>query len=220
VQGARAGRTGRSDAGLVGQRPFAVKHADHLDLIRAGVTGAGPHWLELGAGNGEFTLALADLLGPTGHILALDQDRWALDELAGRVAARFPATPVHTLTADFTAGLPNGPFDGVLAANSLHFVADVEPVLAAIRSVLAPAGRLVLVEYDAEHGNPYVPHPISFRRWQLLAPAAGFADPVLTHRVPSRFLGSIYGAATTVDATGDDGPRMVDSSPHGGDREE
>jgi ubiquinone/menaquinone biosynthesis C-methylase UbiE len=172
-----------------------VKHADHLDLIRAGVIGAGPHWLELGAGNGEFTLALADLLGPTGHILALDQDRWALDELAGRVAARFPGTPVHTLTADFTAGLPSGPFDGVLAANSLHFVAGVEPVLAAIRSVLAPEGRLVLVEYDAEHGNPYVPHPISFRRWQLLAPAAGFADPVLTHRVPSRFLGSIYGAA-------------------------
>ncbi len=182
-----------------------MRHADHVDLIRAGVAGSGPRWLELGAGNGEFTLALADLLGSDGHILALDQDRWALDELAGRVAARFPGTPVHTLTADLTAGLPSGPFDGVLAANSLHFVAGLEPVLTVIRSVLAPGGRLVLVEYDAEHGNPYVPHPISFRRWQLLAPAAGFADPVLTHRVPSRFLGSIYGALTSAQAVGSPG---------------
>ena len=45
------------------------------------------------------------------------------------------------------------------------------------------------------HGNPYVPHPIAFARWETLAAAAGFTAPRLLHRVPSRFLGSIYGAA-------------------------
>lgn len=197
-----------------------MKHSDHLDLIRTGVTDAGTRWLELGAGNGEFTLALADLLGPAGHVLAIDRDRWVLDELTGRVAARFPGTPVHTLTADFTAGLPAGPFDGVLAANSLHFVADLEPMLAAIRSVLVPGGRLVLVEYDAEHGNPYVPHPISFHRWQQLAPRAGFSPPVHIHRVPSRFLGAIYGAVATVARTGNGDIAVLHSGPHGDDREE
>ena len=98
--------------------------------------------------------------------------------------------------ADFTRGLPDGPFDGVLAANSLHFVRTPDAVLAAIRGALAPGGRFVLVEYDADHGNPWVPHPISFARWQRLAPAAGFADPRLIHRVPSRFLNAIYGAVT------------------------
>jgi SAM-dependent methyltransferase len=82
----------------------------------------------------------------------------------------------------------------VLAANSLHFVGDPLPVLASIRDALLPGGRLVLVEYDSEHGNPYVPHPISLARWQALALAAGFGPPNLLHRVPSRFLGSIYGA--------------------------
>ena len=42
---------------------------------------------------------------------------------------------------------------------------------------LTPDGRFVLVEYDAEHGNPYVPYPISFKRWQRVAVAAGFASP-------------------------------------------
>lgn len=206
-----------------------MKHADHLELIRDGVRGGGPHWLELGAGNGEFTLALVDLLGTSGHVLALDRDRWVLDELSGRVASRFPGTPVHTLTADFTAGLPAGPFDGVLAANSLHFVADLEPMLATVRSVLAPGGRFVLVEYDAEHGNPYVPHPISFHRWQQLAPAAGFTSPIHIHSVSSRFLGAIYGAVATVEpatqpAANQPGEgvdsSVLDSGSHGEDREE
>lgn len=173
----------------------AMKHPDHVDLIRAGVEGAGPRWLELGAGDGEFTLALTDLLR-AGDITAVDRDRWALPDLERRVVDAFPAMTLRTVVADFTEGLPEGPFDGVLAANSLHFVEDVAPVLAAIRGVLAPGGRLVVVEYDADHGNPWVPHPIPFGRWTDLATAAGFTSPRLIHRVPSRFLGSIYGAVT------------------------
>jgi ubiquinone/menaquinone biosynthesis C-methylase UbiE len=172
-----------------------MQHADHVALIRDGVLGAGHRWLELGAGEGAFTLALADVLGADGHIMAMDRDRWPLTVLADAAAARFPGTPIHTVTADFTRQLPAGPFDGVLAANSLHFVADPRPVLAGIRAILAPEGRLVLVEYDADHGNPYVPHPISYRRWRTLAAEAGFGPPYLLHRVPSRFLGAIYGAA-------------------------
>jgi ubiquinone/menaquinone biosynthesis C-methylase UbiE len=171
-----------------------VNHQDHVALIRDGVDRSGSRWLELGAGEGEFTLALADLLGTGGHIVAIDRDRWALTELAARMAAAFPGTGLHTLTADFTAGLPAGPFAGVLAANSLHFVADQAPVMAAIDAVLVPGGRLVIVEYDADHGNPYVPHPISFARLGPLATLGGFSEPRLLHRVPSRFLGSIYGA--------------------------
>ena len=178
-----------------------MKHEDHVALIRDGVADPGSdsagRWLELGAGDGEFTLALADVLGGTGDIVALDLDRWALSELAARIDERFPDTTLETVTADLTAGLPAGPFDGVLAANSLHYVEDLEPVLAAIHGALRPGGRLVLVEYDADRGNPWVPHPISFARWTRVAPTAGFDAPRLLHRVPSRFLGAIYGAGTT-----------------------
>ncbi|OGO58724.1 MAG: hypothetical protein A2V85_15020 [Chloroflexi bacterium RBG_16_72_14] len=192
-----------------------MDHGDHVALIRGGAEGAGPQWLELGAGDGAFTLALADVLGG-GAITALDLDRRALTALAARLAARFPATRVATFTGDFTRGLPPGPFEGVLAANSLHFVRDPVPVLRAIHRVLRPGGRLVVVEYDADRGNPWVPHPISFARWRTMAPLGGFASPRLLHRIPSRFLGSIYAAATE---------RISDSSvlhsgPHGDDREE
>jgi ubiquinone/menaquinone biosynthesis C-methylase UbiE len=174
----------------------AVKHADHVALIRAGVEGGGTRWLELGAGDGEFTLALADCLGGTGDIVAVDRDKGALADLAGPLDQRFPDTTLEIVEADFTLDLPRGPFDGVLAANSLHFVRHQAPFLRQVHDVLRPGGRLVLVEYDAESGNPWVPHPISFRAWGGLARGAGFAEPRLIHAVPSRFLGSIYGAVT------------------------
>jgi SAM-dependent methyltransferase len=174
-----------------------VDHRDHVALIGDGVRAAprGP-WLELGAGEGAFTLALADVLGAAASILALDRDGRALDRLGTSIGDRFPAARVETRIGDFTLGLPEGPFAGILSANSLHFVEDLGPVLADIHARLAPDGRLVVVEYDADRGNPWVPHPFSFRRWSTLAQAAGFEPPRLLHRVPSRFLEAIYGADT------------------------
>ena len=174
-----------------------MDHRDHVALIRGGVGGApAGRWLELGAGDGAFTLALADVLGPGASIVALDRDAHALGRLRQRVTDRFPGTHPDTVVADFTRELPDGPFAGVLAANSLHFSADLAPVLAAIRTRLVGDGALVVVEYDADRGNPWVPHPFSFQRWSVLAPDAGFDPPDLLHRVPSRFLDAIYGAVT------------------------
>jgi SAM-dependent methyltransferase len=176
-----------------------MDHADHVALIRGGVEGAGPRWLELGAGRGAFTLALADLLGPTGEILATDRDLPALRALATDVRRRFPEVPVATQELDFRKPLPPElqPFDGILAANALHFAPDVPRIAAALRMLLRPGGRLVVVEYDADHGNPWVPYPFSFDTWRRRAADAGYDDTRPLHRVPSRFLGGIYGAVST-----------------------
>ncbi len=206
-----------------------MNHQDHVALIRGGVEGAGPSWLELGCGEGAFTLALADVLGANGGILAVDRDRSAVGVALERVVARYPTISIRGLGDDFAKAMPDGPFDGVLAANSLHFVRDRKPVLAAIRRVLRPAGRLVIVEYDADTGNPWVPYPFSFDRWRYEATAAGFEEVELLHRVPSRFLGGIYGAVATSAAPsggliGGQGLEVVKARatlpPHGRDREE
>ena len=177
-----------------------MDHADHVALIRHGVETAGPRWLELGAGDGAFTLALADVLGPGGQIEAVDRDARALRTAASTVGRGFPDVAVSTVVGDFNRAMPDGPFDGVLAANSLHFVRDRRPVLASIRAALRPGGHLVVVEYDADTGNEWVPNPFSFMRWGDEATAAGFRDVTLLHRVPSRFLGAIYGAVATAPA--------------------
>jgi SAM-dependent methyltransferase len=173
-----------------------VDHADHVALLRPAVA-AGGLWADIGAGAGAFTLALAELLGPGGRIVAVDRDQQALRENAEAVTTRFPDVAIQTLVADFThpVGLPV--LDGVVAANSLHFVPRDRQVhvVRALAAYLRPAGRFVVVEYDADHGNPWVPHPFSPGAWERIATAAGLVDVEQLSRVPSRFLGGIYSAA-------------------------
>lgn len=197
-----------------------MDHEDHVRLIRDGVEGAGRRWLELGAGRGAFTLALADLLGPDGEIVAVDRNAGDLRQLASTIAERFPTTRLRTVNADFTAPMSSdGPFDGLLAANALHFVRDPAAVIDRLRPILRPAAVVIVVEYDSDSGNPWVPHPFSFGRWESMASAVGLVDTRLIGRIPSRFLEAIYAAASDVPAWTASRP-VLHSRPHGGDREE
>jgi len=81
-------------------------------------------------------------------------------------------------------------------ANSLHFQRDKRTVLRQVRSYLKPMGRLILVEYNADRGNPWVPFPISYSAWENLASAHGFGSTRLLTNVPSRFLREIYSAVS------------------------
>jgi ubiquinone/menaquinone biosynthesis C-methylase UbiE len=174
-----------------------MDHADHVALLRPAVEPGGS-WADIGAGEGAFTLALADLLGPGGRIVAVDRDAGALRANAERVRARFPDTELTTLTADLTGQLGLPELDGLVAANSLHYVPRDQQVdvVRALATHLRPGGRFVVVEYDADRGNPWVPHPFSAATWERLAAAAGLVGTEWMGRVPSRFLGAIYSAAS------------------------
>ena len=173
-----------------------MNHADHVDLLRGGITGPGGVWADIGAGTGAFTLALADLIGPTGQIHAVDKDQGALRQLERAMRHRFPATTLTYRGADFVQRVDLPPLDGVVMANSLHFQRQKMAVVQLIRSYLRPNGRLILVEYDTDRGNRWVPYPLSYKTWVALASQAGFArtEPLATK--PSRFLGRIFSAVS------------------------
>jgi len=152
-----------------------MNHNDHVRLLRKGVPGPGGIWAELGSGAGAFTLALADLIGETGRIYSVDKDRRALREQEQTLHSRFPAITVQYLVADFTQQLTLPPLDGILMANSLHYVRNKDALLQRLHSYLQPEGRLLLIEYNVDRGNPWVPHPFSARRFPGIAAAKTIA---------------------------------------------
>jgi ubiquinone/menaquinone biosynthesis C-methylase UbiE len=156
--------------------------------------GEGGTWADLGAGTGAFTLALADLIGPHGIIHAIDRDRAALAELRGAFVSAVPQAELRVTAADFARRLDLSDLDGVVMANSLHFVDDKSAVLAFVRGYLKRRGRLLLVEYDSDRGNTWVPHPMTFETWTHVAADAGFVETRKLATVPSRFLHRIYSA--------------------------
>ena len=175
-----------------------MNHTDHVNLLRGGVPAPGGVWADLGSGTGAFTLALAELLGSGGEIYSVDKDRGALREQERAMQARFPEVTVHFLTADFTQPLKLPRLDGIVLANALHFqkYGTQGRVGQLLKSYLRPGGRLILIEYNVDHGNLWVPHPLSYQSWEKLARECGFAHTQLLATVPSRFLGEIYAAVS------------------------
>jgi ubiquinone/menaquinone biosynthesis C-methylase UbiE len=174
-----------------------MEHTDHVDLLRPAGLARGGVWADLGAGSGAFTLALRELTGPGATIHAVDRDRRRLRELEQAYRSRFgDIQNLHTLPADFSRPLDLPALDGVLMANSLHFFKDKEKVLRQVGSLLKSNGALLLVEYNVDSGNPWVPYPLSFETWRRLAPRAGFTEPRLLAKHPSSFLREFYSAAS------------------------
>jgi len=170
-----------------------IETAAHL--LEGSVPGTPGTWADLGCGTGTFTLALAGLLGPAARIFAVDKDGRALAGLRRALPDPTGVIPVH---GDFTAPmrLPGfeGALDGILFANSLHYVADPERVLAFWTARLRPEGRVVFVEYDRRSANRWVHYPISPARLEELTAAAHLAPPVITATQPSEFTGTLYAA--------------------------
>ena len=171
-----------------------MNHQDHVNLLRKGVAEQGGVWADLGSGAGAFTLALAELIGPQGSIYSVDKNQGSLREQEQAMRTRYPATTVNYLTADFTRRLDLPLLDGVVMANSLHYVRQKDVMLQQVRSYLKPAGRFLLVEYNADHGNMWVPYPLSYGTWESLAHKNGFTSTQLLATIPSRFLGSMFSA--------------------------
>ncbi|MFL5575870.1 MAG: class I SAM-dependent methyltransferase [Gemmatimonadaceae bacterium] len=173
-------------------------------LIAPAVPEQGGTWADLGAGTGTFTRALASLLGPEGHVYAVDRDRASVEALRGlarRAADRAAVTAVH---ADFARTLELPRLDGALVANALHFVPDREQadVLGAIVRHLRPGGRLVVVEYEGRAPTRWVPFPVSLSRLREVAGDAGLGAPTLVGSRRSAFGGTMYAAyAATPEGT-------------------
>jgi precorrin-6B methylase 2 len=85
-----------------------MEHQDQVNLLRGGVPEPGGAWADFGSGAGAFTLALAELIGPSGQIHSVARDRRALQQQERAMRGRFPATAIVYHPADFTQ-----PLDGV-----------------------------------------------------------------------------------------------------------
>jgi len=182
-----------------------VSEAGHL-LGTAGPANTGGTWADFGAGEGTFTLALARLLGTKGMVFAVDRDDRALEALERRaveVGIRNRVTPV---IADFTApfelpGESAHRLDGMLFANSLHFVRSADTVLNRVVQWLRPGARVVFVEYDRRPASRWVPYPVDAERLPAICAAAGLTKPVVTGTRPSDYGGELYVAFATVEPT-------------------
>ena len=173
-------------------------HADHVALLRPAELLQGGVWADLGSGTGAFTLALRELVGPDAEIYAADQHQTSLSEMLNAFKRKFGNTDrMHTLTADFSKPLDLPALDGLLMANSIHYYKDKVKILKQLKKHITSNGMLLVVEYNVDKGNPWVPYPVSYDTFHSLALDSGFSDPRLLATHPSSFLREFYSASAS-----------------------
>jgi ubiquinone/menaquinone biosynthesis C-methylase UbiE len=171
-----------------------MTHEEHVHLIRKAITERGGTWADFGSGDGAFTLALRDLTGEDVFIYSIDKDKVRLQRQEIEFKKLFPKTHIQFITSDFTKHLHLPTFDGVIMANSLHYVKDQKTFLVSLKKYLKPHGKLVLVEYNIDVGNTWVPYPLSYKTFERLVHETGFIQPALLERIPSTYWNEMYSA--------------------------
>ncbi len=162
-----------------------MTHQEAVRLLQ-NVPTPGETWADLGAGSGTFTHALSELLGPDGRVLAVDRNASALRQIG---AASPGAAVIETLHADLAEALGLPPLDGLLLANSLHFVRQQVPVLRHLAGFLKPGGKVLVLEYDTPRASPWNPYPLPFARLAQVVAASGLGELRELSRRPSAFGG-------------------------------
>ncbi|MDH3649073.1 MAG: class I SAM-dependent methyltransferase [Saprospiraceae bacterium] len=163
-------------------------------LIQPAVSPRTAVWADLGAGAGTFTLALSEILGFGSSIFAVDQK---LSALKKRLDTTYVRSKILLHEKDFRELLEFPKLDGIIMANSLHYVRDQDVFLQQVMSYLHDDGIFILVEYDRETSNHWVPFPVTFVDFQRLALRTGLMLPEEVGRMPSQFgKQDIYAAST------------------------
>lgn len=146
-------------------------------------------WADLGCGSGLFTYALASLLNDESIIYAIDKNISSFKNISS-----MKGVTINTIELNFENDeLPFGNLDGILMANSLHFVKDKKSFLERIKKFLNDKNCFLIVEYDTEISNHWVPYPISFLSLKKLFNDAGYTSVIKISDRPSAFnRGNLY----------------------------
>ena len=148
-------------------------------------------WADLGCGAGTFTYALAHLLEPGSTIYAFDKERPRLAALPNPQQVHIKPRQLDFLEDD----LPVSGLNGILMANSLHYVPGKPAFIDKISRRLQPDGAFLIVEYETSRANPWVPYPVPFLALKALFREAGFTSAGRLNERPSLYgSGHMYAA--------------------------
>ncbi len=136
---------------------FMIKEA----ILAALGVAPGQTVLDAGCGNGYMAKEFSRLVGPRGEVTALDPDADSIGELR----AQPRETNLKAIVGDITTntGLSTGSFDLVYLSNVVHGFQkpQFEAFMKEVRRLLAPKGRLAIVEFVKEE-TPFGP-PMEIR---------------------------------------------------------
>ena len=136
-----------------------------MDLAQIG---AGTTVADIGAGEGYYTVRLAERVGAKGRVLAEDIDAGAIQRLGQRVVReRLDNVSLKTGTAD-DPKLPDNSFDRIFLVHMYHEVSEPYAFLWRLRPALRAGGQVIVVDVDRPTDQHGIPPALLFCEFQAL----------------------------------------------------
>lgn len=134
--------------------------------------------LEIGFGPGVAIAELSQRIGASGHVYGIDHSRVMLEQASRRNAAAIRAGRVSLIQAsvnDLPAAF-DGPFDAIVAVNSLGFWTAPRTRLEELRRRLKPGGRIAIASQPRSAGATRSTSLAAGREITDLLESAGFSQ--------------------------------------------
>ena len=127
------------------ERMFQWRESQRQQLAPALIE-PGHRILDFGCGPGFLALALADMVGEEGRVYGADINARFISDATQRATGQENISFHHL--SDHTLPFDTASMDRVLAKNVLEYVPDIHATLGEMYRVLAPGGRIHVLDSD------------------------------------------------------------------------
>jgi predicted methyltransferase len=107
---------------------------------------------DVGAGDGDYSVMLAERVGRTGRVYATEVDAAEIDRIAARARDAGLANVSTVLGTQATTGLPAGCCDAILLRLVYHHFTDTAAMRRSLWSSLKPGGRIAVIDVPPQAG--------------------------------------------------------------------
>lgn len=140
----------------------------------------GSRVLDVAAGAGEQSLAVAKRIGENGHVLATDISPDILEyaAMAAKLAG-YSNMFTQVMDGENLTELDADPFDAIISRVGLIYFPDQQKALSGMKEQLRSEGKVAAMVYSTAEHNPFFSIPVSIirRRANLPPPQPGLPGP-------------------------------------------
>jgi ubiquinone/menaquinone biosynthesis C-methylase UbiE len=127
-----------------------IFHPTHKVLREVDIIKPGAHVLDYGCGPGNYTIAAAELVGPSGKVYAVDIHAHAISEVQNKADIK-GLRNVQTILTDCNTKLPDSSVDIVLLFYVLHDFKNPDAIIKELNRVLKPRGVLLVIDHKLKN---------------------------------------------------------------------
>jgi ubiquinone/menaquinone biosynthesis C-methylase UbiE len=131
---------------------FRDLYLPRINILREAGIQRGFRVLDYGCGPGSYIIPLAELVGESGKIYALDIHPLAIHKVKN-IASKKQLANVETILSDCQTGLPDNGLDVVLLYDIFHDLSDPNRILEELHRVLKPEGILSFSDHHMKENE-------------------------------------------------------------------